>query len=174
MRARVKVAERQGLDVCEQIAAHVLEHELAHASNGHRAVAQREFVDHNQAEQPAGQHGQFAEILVRNRVVNHNLGQVRDADHDAAHRDHDRQDAHNARNVRFEIFADASDVVEVDGLLQLLILAECIALCHKSSSQAPSGEGAVSEAAWGRDMSSKSLPRHRFLYLLLTYRFALA
>lgn len=154
VRARIEVAEGQRLDMREDIAAHVLEHELADARDRHRAVAQPELVQHDQRGEDHGEDAELAEVLVRDRLVDHDLGQVRHGDGDAAHRDDDDENARHLCHIRFDIFADASDVVEVDGLLQLLILAECIALCHKSSSKTPVRRRTGVRAACGRCPSS--------------------
>ena len=142
------------LDMREDIAAHVLEHELADARDRHRAVAQPELVQHDQRGEDHGEDAELAEVLVRDRLVDHDLGQVRHGDDDAAHRDDDDENARHLCHIRFEIFADAQDVPEVDLLLEFLILAVCIALCHKSSSKNLVRRRTGVRAACGRCPSS--------------------
>ena len=154
VRARIEVAEGQRLDMREDIAAHVLEHELADARDRHRAVAQPELVQHDQRGEDHGEDAELAEVLVRDRLVDHDLGQVRHGDDDAAHRDDDDENARHLCHIRFEIFADAQDVPEVDLLLEFLILAVCIALCHKSSSKNLVRRRTGVRAACGRCPSS--------------------
>lgn len=104
VRARIEVAEGQRLDMREDIAAHVLEHELADARDRHRAVAQPELVQHDQRGEDHGEDAELAEVLVRDRLVDHDLGQVRHGDDDAAHRDDDDENARHLCHIRFEIF----------------------------------------------------------------------
>ena len=130
VRARIEIAERQRLDMREDVATHVFEHELADACDLHGAVAQSQLEDHDQRREQGGQLAKQREILRRNRTVDHDLRQIRHHDRDTAHHHHNREDADHASLVRLEIDADAEDVMQVDLLLKFLILAERIAFCH--------------------------------------------
>ena len=130
VRTRVEVAERQGLDVGEDVAAHVLEHQLAHARDRHRAIPQAELEYDDRRQEHTAQDQQSGHISGRDDLVDHDLGHVRDGHGDAAHEDHDGQDAEHVGLVGLQIGADAQDVLEVDLLLERLVLAVGIALCH--------------------------------------------
>ncbi len=95
----------------EQIAAHVLEHQLADARDLHGTVAQAELVNHDQHGQKARQFAEQCEVLRRNRAVDHNLHQIR-LDHlDATHRHDDGEDAQHLRHIRFQVDADTENIV---------------------------------------------------------------
>ena len=69
MRARIEVAEGQRLDMREDIAAHVLEHELADARDRHRAVAQPELVQHDQRGEDHGEDAELADGVAAERGI---------------------------------------------------------------------------------------------------------
>ena len=91
VRSRIEVAERQGLDMREQVATHVFEHKLADARDLHGTVAQAELVDDDQHAHRHDKQAQRPQILMRYHLVDHDFGQIRHRHGDAAHHHDDTQ-----------------------------------------------------------------------------------
>jgi len=91
VRSRIEVAERQGLDMREQVATHVFEHKLADARDLHGTVAQAELVDDDQHAHRHDKQAQRPQILMRYHLVDHDFGQIRHRHGDAAHHHDDAQ-----------------------------------------------------------------------------------
>ena len=117
----------------EQIAAHVLQDQLAHAGDLERAVAQRDLVEHAQHEHDHDEPCQQRVVPVRQHVVDDHFGQVRHGHRDAAHRDHDGRYSREPPAMRAQVSAYSAQIMEIDALLELFVFAVRVALCHTGS-----------------------------------------